>query len=190
VTDTSKVVIVGQMGTGKTTVGRLVASLLGRPYRDNDVVLEARTGRTAAEIAGAAGADALHALERQVFDDLLDEEGATVVAAPASVAGLVDADELHERAFVIWLRASPEVLARRASTSTHRPLPAHARRRYFAELAAERDAFFDRTAHLTIDTGRAGPTEAADLAARAIRAHPPGGPGGPGGSGSSSQSGA
>src|SRR5690606_27247802 len=95
----------------------------GWPYRDNDASLQERSGRTAAQIADADGLAALHELERQVLDELLDEPGPAVVAAPASVATFADSPRLRARAFVVWLRASPEILAERASSGVHRPMP-------------------------------------------------------------------
>jgi len=55
-TSTRHLVLVGLMASGKTTVGQTLAARLGRPFVDNDVVLERRTGRSAREIAAADGA--------------------------------------------------------------------------------------------------------------------------------------
>lgn len=62
-------VIVGAMGVGKTSVGRLLAERLGLPFLDSDVILEAWTGETGAEIAERDGVGRLHVLELEVFLD-------------------------------------------------------------------------------------------------------------------------
>jgi len=56
-------VLIGMMGAGKTTVGRRVAALLGRPLLDSDQMIESRTGRTVREIFEAEGEPAFRALE-------------------------------------------------------------------------------------------------------------------------------
>ena len=61
------VVLVGLMGSGKTTVGRLVASSLGWPMRDSDTEIEAREGRTVRELDESVGTVAMHALEAEAL---------------------------------------------------------------------------------------------------------------------------
>lgn len=119
-------VLVGMMGTGKSTVGRLVAQRLGRRLVDSDAVIEERTGRTVREIFVADGEPAFRALESQVLAEALADPEPTVIAAaggvvlhPANRAALRAADVR-----VVWLTARPEVLAQRIAraSGTHRPL--------------------------------------------------------------------
>ncbi|HEY4752428.1 MAG TPA: shikimate kinase, partial [Candidatus Limnocylindrales bacterium] len=65
--DVRHVVLLGTMGSGKTTVGRLLAERLGRPLRDSDPEIEAATGYTAREIRDRDGPDALHDLEARLL---------------------------------------------------------------------------------------------------------------------------
>jgi len=110
------------MGSGKTTVGRLLAARLDRRFVDCDAELERSTGRTAREIAEADGVAALLALEAQVLLDALARPQPAVVAAAASV---VD-DRGCRRALrspgiaVVRLRARPETLAARHAAGSHR----------------------------------------------------------------------
>jgi shikimate kinase len=108
-------VLVGLMGAGKTTVGMLVAARLGLPFRDGDAMLEAATGRTAAAIRDADGAEALHREERRVLAEALAAAEPSVIAAAAAVV-----DDPPSRAAlrargvaVAWLRADAAVLGRR-----------------------------------------------------------------------------
>lgn len=117
-------VLVGMMGSGKTTVGRRVAQRLGRPFLDSDAQVEARTGRTVAEIWRADGEPAFRKLETEALADALANEEPSVIAA---AGGVVISDEnrrlLKDHAgTVVWLRARPEILAGRARHGTHRPL--------------------------------------------------------------------
>jgi shikimate kinase len=156
------VVLVGQMGCGKSTVGPLVADALGWPFRDNDVTLEAATGETAAAIQASDGFDALHALERKVFEGLLAEPRSSVIAAAGSVVeGKGDRELMKRRAFVAWLRASPRTLAARTANSPRRPLPSPDRDAMFERLVAQRDALYGEVADVVIDTDDLVPHEVA-----------------------------
>jgi shikimate kinase len=118
------IVLVGPMGVGKSTIGRIVADRLHRPYVDSDDIIEQRTGHTAREIAEHQGLDALHDLEVQVLRDALAMPEPAVLGSAASV---VDEEAgrlaLGTARHVVWLRADPDELTRRraAGGSDHRP---------------------------------------------------------------------
>jgi len=117
------VVLLGLMGSGKTSIGGRVAELLGRPLIDGDVVLEQRTdGRTAADIAQEAGIDALHELEAEIAMEALAAAEPAVIGPAASV---IDRDEILgelEGHTVVWLTAPAAYLAEHAVRKSHRPL--------------------------------------------------------------------
>jgi shikimate kinase len=119
--DDVRVLLLGLMGSGKTTVGRHVAASLGVPYLDNDALLAQREGRTTAEFAEAGG-DELHDAESRLVGDLLARTDGFVAGVPASVAdrpddvALVEASDAH----VVYLHVPPEVLvARVRSDAAH-----------------------------------------------------------------------
>ena len=145
--------LIGMMGSGKTTVGRSLAAALGRPLVDSDAQVEARTGRTVREIFESDGEAAYRVLEREALVDALAEAEPSVVAAAGGV--VLDPGNravLQEAGTVVWLRARPEVLARRVSAGRdHRPLlgddPLAALRR----LDAERRPLYEEVADLVVD---------------------------------------
>jgi len=117
------VVLVGMMGTGKTTVGRRVAEALGRTFADSDAVIEARTGRTVREIFETDGEQAFRVLEAGVLADAVDApEPAVIAAAGGVVLDAGNRDLLRRAGTVVWLRAPIDVLVRRVATGEHRPL--------------------------------------------------------------------
>ncbi len=139
-----RIVLIGTMGAGKSTVGRALAARLGWAYRDNDTALRARAGRSAAEVLAAEGEARLHELEAEVLAASLAEPGPAVVSAPGSVAayGGVLAGET-----VVWLRARPETLAARVAGSSGRPFPEEAAARDVARRPA-----YEALATLVVDT--------------------------------------
>ena len=109
--------LVGMMGSGKTTVGRLVAQRLGRRFVDSDEQVEARAGRTVREIFEAEGEAAFRALEAGALAEALAApEPAVVAAAGGVVLDPGNRRALREAATVVWLRAGPGVLASRAGS--------------------------------------------------------------------------
>ena len=112
----------GPMGSGKTTVGSLVAKRLGRPLIDSDQQLEERYGRTGGELAEEHGVPWLHAAEGEALRQALEETEPSVIAAAASTADLEDVKTLlgDEGDIVVLLVGDAEVLARRAQAGEHR----------------------------------------------------------------------
>lgn len=158
------VVLVGLMGAGKTTVGRLLADRLARRFVDSDELIEAATGRTVREIFATDGEPAFRALETAALRDALDADEPAVIAAAGGVVlaeenrrALVDSD-----AVVVWLEAELALLTDRALTGEHRPLldddPAGTLRR----MAADRAPWYSEVAGHRVDTSGRAPADVVD----------------------------
>jgi len=114
--------VLGMPGSGKTTVGSIVAERAGLPLRDGDPALFDRTGRTAQEIDATDGVEALHATEREVTRALLEDPEPAVVTPAASALddpGTVDAIRAQSW-LIVLLDIEPSVAAARAGTGDHR----------------------------------------------------------------------
>lgn len=117
------IVLVGLMGSGKTSIGRRLAARLGLPFRDVDQEVEAAAGRTVEEIFRQHGEAAFREGERKVIARLLREEPVHVLATGGG--SYMDPETrrlIRNSALVIWLRADLELLLRRTARRTHRPL--------------------------------------------------------------------
>jgi shikimate kinase len=147
------VVLVGLMGTGKTTTGRRLAAALRCRFVDNDEGLTARTGISAADLAASEGLDELHRIEADLLLEALAGPEPIVIAAAASVIddqrcrSALDAPTVR----VVWLRAPPAVAVDRASRSAHRPLGDDAAG-LLARQERERHRRFEQIADLIVDT--------------------------------------
>ncbi len=118
------IVLVGMMGAGKSSVGRVLAKRLDRTLFDSDEMVEARTGRTVREIWAAEGEPAFRSLETEVLRDAVSAGEPSVIAA---AGGVVLSDEnravlKRDDAHVVWLLADVELLLERVKAGMHRPL--------------------------------------------------------------------
>jgi len=114
--------LVGMPGSGKTSVGRLLARRLALPFVDSDAAIEGETGEAITHLFAARGEAHFRRLERQTIDRLLG--GAPLILATGGGA-MIDADMrpmLLTRATTLWLDAPPDILAARLAGQTHRPL--------------------------------------------------------------------
>ena len=120
---TPHLLLVGMMGAGKTTVGRLLADRLGWRYVDSDAQVEAATGRGVAQIFAEEGEAAFRAEESRALEAAVDSEDPAVVSvAGGAVLDPGNRDLLRAAGTIVWLRARPETLARRVGTGRGRPL--------------------------------------------------------------------
>ncbi len=146
------VFIVGMMGAGKTTIGRLLAERLGWRHLDSDEQVGRDTGQTIPEIFAQRGEPAFRAAEARALAAAAATDTPTVV----SVAGgaVLDPDNRHvlrSGGVVVWLRARVETLARRVGDGAGRPLldddPAAA----LSHLYAERRPVYQELAQVVVD---------------------------------------
>jgi shikimate kinase len=135
------IVLVGMMGAGKSSIGRVMARRLGRPLLDSDSMIEERTGKTVRDIWLDVGEPAYRLLETDVLREALGSDTASVIAAAGGVV-LSDANRTllaESDAHVVWLLADVELLLGRVRNGMHRPLldddPEATLRRMFDERA-------------------------------------------------------
>jgi shikimate kinase len=151
------------MGSGKTTVGRLLAARLGRPFLDSDQEIEARTGRTVRDVFAADGEPAFRALEAEVLAEALaSDPPAVVAAAGGTVLAAENRRRMDASGTVVWLRAEPDVLVARAATGTHRPLLDDDPAGVLATMATDRERLYREVADVEVEVGGRDPDAVAD----------------------------
>ncbi len=147
-----RLVLVGMMGAGKTTVGRALADRLGWAFVDTDAEVEAATGRSVEERFAEAGEPAFRADERRALATALSDGGPVVVSAGGGA--VVDEGSrrlLSRSATVVWLRADPTTLAARVGDGTGRPLLAGGAAAGLAALDARRRPLYAAVADVVVD---------------------------------------
>ncbi len=116
------ITLIGFMGTGKTTVGRIVAEHLKLEFLDTDSLIEERSGKKIADIFTQNGEPAFRQLEAQLVEELSAYTGAVISTGgglPTNPANLVSLKK-HSLVFCLWL--TPEKIYDRVKDQTHRPL--------------------------------------------------------------------
>jgi shikimate kinase len=154
-----RVVLVGFMGSGKSTVGPLVAERLGYAFEDLDRRIETRAGRTIAALFAERGEEAFRALEREEARAVAALPGRVIAAGGGAFARPETRALLQEGALVVWLRADPGTLFARIPSDGSRPLAAN--RDIMRALLAEREPSYS-LADVTVDTTGQTPAEVAD----------------------------
>jgi shikimate kinase len=160
------VILIGARGSGKTTVAKLLAERLGWSYVDADDEIEARAGKSIAEIFAAEGEAAFRDRESQVVADLAARDHAVIALGGGAVMRAENRQAI-EQSRVVWLTASPATLWRRvaadAATAQRRPRlsPQGGITEIIATLDARRE-IYRRCAHQVVDTEGKTPREIAD----------------------------
>lgn len=167
-----RLVLVGFMGAGKTTVGAALARLLAWGFRDMDGEIEARNGLTVAEIFARHGEAFFRAEELRLAREMAGLVRHVVAAGGGAFATPETRDALRSGATVVWLRCDLDTLLARIRPDGSRPLASNRER--MAALLAEREPTY-RQADLIVDASDADAAEVARRVARA--AFPDGGRG-------------
>ena len=160
-----RIVLVGFMGAGKSTVGPLLARLLGWHFVDIDPLIEKAAGLSVAEIFAQRGEAFFRGEERRVAEDLAREERLVVAAGGGAFAHPETREALQRGAVVVWLRCDLDTILGRIPPDGSRPLAANRER--IQALFAERESSY-RLADMTVDAKTGGPDEVARRIARAV----------------------
>ena len=156
------ITLTGFMGSGKTTVGKVLADFLGCPFMDLDDLIVKKAGKSIPEIFAQDGESAFRQLEARLLRQTVEKytENTVVLAlGGGAVTAPASATLLHEKSVCIYLRASLETLqARLEGETAGRPLADAS----LADRLAAREPLYEQTAHVIIDTDGLSPDEVAD----------------------------
>jgi len=152
---TNNIFLIGLMGAGKSTVGKVLAKKLGRRFLDADHVIEERCGVKIPVIFEMEGENGFRKREAQAIEEITNEPGIVLATGGGAVLMPENRLALKERGTVIYLHANPTELWHRTKGGEGRPLLRNGDARKILEnLYAIRDPLYREIANHVIETGK------------------------------------
>lgn len=121
-TSDRNIVVTGFMGTGKTTVGKTVAELLGRPFVDTDDKIVEQAGKSIADIFAQDGEGVFRYIERRVCRFYAGQRGLVIATGGGMLVDEGNLKVMTASGFVVCLMASPQTIKERLAGQSGRPL--------------------------------------------------------------------
>lgn len=159
---TGNLFLIGLMGAGKTTLGKLLAQKLNRNFYDSDQVICERTGVSIPTIFELEGETGFRDRETTIINELTQQQNIILATGGGAVIRPENRCFLHERGTVIYLHTQPDILLARTRHDTNRPLLRVENPLVkLQELYDARDSLYRETAHLIMESGRMSSQKAA-----------------------------
>ncbi len=164
------IVLMGFMGTGKTSVGKRLASMLGMEFVDMDHVIEARAGKVISRIFAEDGEPRFRQMERELTVELSGRSGLVIGCGGGVVLNPDNVQDYQRTGMVVCLTASAETLFQRTSRARHRPLLEEENRfQRIVDLLEKRKSLYEAIPN-RIDTETLSPKEVAEAILRLYQA--------------------
>jgi len=153
--ESGNLILVGMMGSGKTTMGRVLAKHLGKDFVDSDEEIQFRTGVTIPHIFDVEGEVGFRQRETVALENLVQRNGLVMATGGGAVIANENRTLLRHNGIVIYLRASVHDLWLRTRNDRNRPLlqTGNAYEK-LAGLLRQREAYYQQVADIVMPTGR------------------------------------
>ncbi|MBU9789912.1 shikimate kinase [Lentilactobacillus sp. IMAU92037] len=163
-----KAILVGFMGSGKTTVGNLLAKKLKTPYHDLDDVIVEMAGKSIQQIFEESGEMAFRQLEHEALIQSLDQEGILGTGGGTPIQDMNFELLQNTKVPVILLDVLPETIMERLRDDTGRPLAQELGLTGLVTLKSERDERYEQVSDFRIATDGLKPTEVVEAISRKL----------------------
>lgn len=161
---TPRVILIGAMGSGKTTIGKALSEELGLAFRDTDEVIENQSGRTIANIFLEDGEDEFRIHEKAALrEELLKDETILALGGGAPISPDAQSALRASGSFIVYLEASLATVAPRIGFNRDRPLLLNNPRGQWQTLMEARRPIYESLAKLTVDTNGLSESEIVSL---------------------------
>ncbi len=167
----SNVFLIGPMGVGKSTIGRLLARQLNMPFFDSDREIEFVTGADIPWIFDVEGETGFRVREARMIDTLTQRHSIILATGGGAILNEQSREFLHSRGIVVYLRASINQQLERTGKDKNRPLlQTENPMAKIKELFKIREPLYRETAHIIIDTSRRSPRSVSQEIVRQLEA--------------------
>ncbi len=167
----SNVFLVGPMGVGKSTIGRLLASQLNMPFFDSDREIEFVTGADIPWIFDVEGEKGFRIREARMIDTLTQRQSIILATGGGAILNEQSREFLRSRGVVVYLRATINQQLERTCKDKNRPLlQTENPMAKIKELFKIREPLYRETAHIIVDTSRRSPRSVSQEIARQLEA--------------------
>ncbi|MCK9364671.1 MAG: shikimate kinase [Syntrophales bacterium] len=167
------IILIGYRCTGKTSIGRLLSEMSGRPFFDTDELVCSRAGKNIAMIVADAGWAAFREKERSVIEEVSGSEGVVIATGGGAVLDPANVQCLKKNGRIIWLVASADTVSRRmegdvASGENRPPLSGESLAEEVRKTLVQREPLYRQSADLVVDTDALAGKEVAAIIGRAF----------------------
>ncbi len=150
------IVLIGYRGSGKSTVGRRLASRMERRFVDTDDLIESKEGKIS-DIVKSHGWDYFRAIEKRMIEEMSEEDNLVLALGGGAVLDADNIEALRKNGLIIWLKAGPQILRQRMKedhrTSVSRPtLTGKGTIEELEEMMVYRDSFYEKAGKIQLDT--------------------------------------
>jgi len=148
-------ILVGMMGSGKTTIGRTLAKHLGKTFVDSDEEIQQRTGVTIPHIFDVEGESGFRLRETAAIRELMKRDNMVLATGGGAILAEQNRDILRQNGIVVYLKANVHDLWQRTRHDRNRPLLQTADpRAKLAELFGQRDPLYQQAADIVVQSGK------------------------------------
>jgi len=170
----ARIALIGYRGSGKSTIARILAKELGYKLIELDRLIDERSGASIPEIVSKFGWERFRELETELLKEALNQEDVVLDLGGGIVEKEGNRELISRHCFVVWLKASPEVLIARIKESSHRPsLTGKSFIEEVPEVLARREPLYSSIAELVVDTEKNSPEQAVKEIIRALAKNQP-----------------
>jgi len=164
--------LIGMMGSWKSTVGKKLARALNLKFVDTDDEIEEATEQKVAEIFEERGETQFREMETAYFVEKSLQPGYVISTGGGIVVSEANRNALKKNGHTIFLKASPETLSHRIKNTDKRPLlHGDDPLMKLSKIWKDRKEFYERSAHLTIETDRLNPGQVLEIIIKKLEAN-------------------
>ena len=166
------IVLIGFMGTGKTSTGKVLAQRLGKAFIDLDSRIEETYGETIPQMFATKGESYFRQCEKEMVKKVSQRSNAIISTGGGTIKDAENVAALRERGIIVCLTARPEVILERTERKGERPVldgaDAGDRLQAIRDLLAEREKYYSR-ADFAIDTSESSPLQVVERIVHALK---------------------